>query len=53
MKILGISLILLGLSTVAMASTPSAVPEIDASTGVTAFALLSGGLLVLRARGKR
>ena len=49
-RILGGILILIGTSAVAMAST---VPEIDAGSGVTALALLSGGLLVLRTRRGR
>jgi len=48
-KILGYALLLLG-----MAGSLSAfgVPEIDPGSGLSALALLSGGLLVLRARRK-
>ena len=49
-RILGALLLLIGSSAVALAS---AVPEIDVNSGVSAIALLSGGLLILRARRKR
>jgi len=42
-------LLLIGISGAAMAST---VPEIDGGSALSALALLSGGLLVLRARRK-
>ena len=50
-RILGSILILIGASATAMAS--QLVPEIDSRSGLTAVALLSGGLLILRARRKR
>jgi hypothetical protein len=50
-KWIGISLVFLSVSQLAMAAVVS-VPEIDASTGVSALALLGGALLVLRARRK-
>ena len=46
----GMLLLLVGASTTAMASNP--VPEIDGGSAVTALALVSGGLLILRARRK-
>lgn len=50
-KVLGLTVLTLGLATALFAG--STAPEIDASTGAAAVALLSGGLLVLRARRKR
>lgn len=48
-KIIGFMLLFIGLSGAAMA-TP--VPEIDAGSGVSALALLSGALLMMRSRKK-
>jgi len=51
MKIVGMMLVF-----AAMAMTASAVPgvpEIDPSSGVSALALLSAGLLVIRSRRKK
>ena len=48
-KIIGLTLMLMSLSMTASA-IPAQVPEIDASTGASALALLSGGLMVLRSR---
>jgi hypothetical protein len=50
MKILGILLLVVG--TVATASA-TAVPEIDANSAVSAIALLSGSLLMLKSRRKK
>ena len=51
-KILGLALIIAGASSALLAGvTP--VPEIDASTGASALAILAGGILVLRARRKK
>ena len=52
MKLTGTILLLLGMSSFAFAGTVHA-PEIDPATGVSALALLSGGLLIIRARKKR
>jgi len=49
MKLVGMMLLLTGMVVVANA----AVPEIDASSGASALALLSGGLLILRSRRKQ
>ena len=49
-RILGGALIMIAVSSVAMAV---AVPEIPAGSAAGAFALLSGGLLILRSRTKR
>ena len=49
MKIAGIMLLFMG--TVVTAS--AAVPEIDGSSTVSALALLSGGLLMLKSRRKK
>ena len=51
-KILGLALIIVGASSALMAGA-IAVPEIDASTGASALAILAGGILVLRARRKK
>jgi hypothetical protein len=50
-KILALAVLMMGWATALFAGTTA--PEIDASTGAAAVALLSGGLLVLRARRKR
>jgi MYXO-CTERM domain-containing protein len=50
-RLIGV-VILLSITTFAFAGTLQA-PEIDASTGVAALGLLSGGLLVLRSRRKK
>ncbi len=52
MKSLGALIVLLGTANFAFGWV-AAVPEIDASSAVTAVALLSGGLLILRARRKK
>jgi hypothetical protein len=49
-RLLGMTLLLLGTAGYVLAGT---TPEIDASSGAAAFALLSGGLVVLRARRKK
>jgi hypothetical protein len=51
-KFIGLSLMLVSVAGYAFAGTLPG-PEIDASTGVAAVALLSGGILVLRARRKK
>ncbi len=51
-KIIGLSLLLVGAASFAMA-TPVAAPEIDGASATSAIALLSGALLVLRSRRKR
>jgi hypothetical protein len=50
-KALGMALLIVGASSVLMAGTVT-VPEIDASTGASALAILAGGILVLRSRRK-
>jgi|HubBroStandDraft_6_1064221.scaffolds.fasta_scaffold297371_2 hypothetical protein len=52
MKVVGIMLLLVGTVTFASAA-PGGVPEIDASSAVSALALLSGSLLMLRSRRKK
>ena len=52
-KVVGTILLLIGMAGFAFAGGGVSVPEIDAATGVGALALLSGGLLVIRARKKR
>jgi hypothetical protein len=51
-KLTGLALLLMGMAGFAFAGQ-LVVPEIDVTTGVGALALLSGGLLVIRARRKR
>ena len=48
MKTTGLILILLGIAGAAFAGNP--VPEIDANSGMAAFALISGGMVVLWGR---
>ena len=50
-KLLGLSLLLEGAASPAFAAAAIA-PEIDGTSAISAIALLSGGLLVLRARHK-
>ena len=48
-KFLGWTMVFLSVCGTALA-VPAPVPEIDASTGAAALALLSGGMMVLRSR---
>jgi hypothetical protein len=52
MKIVGAILLFVGASTFAFAGVP-AVPEISPASGAAAIALVSGAILVIRARRKR
>jgi len=47
LRLLGLTALLMGVAGFAFAGIQTA-PEIDASTGVAALTLLSGGLIVLR-----
>jgi len=51
-RFLGLSLLLLGATSFAFAGSAVA-PEIDGASAASAIVLLSGGLLVLRARRKK
>jgi hypothetical protein len=51
-KLIGYSFLLMGAARFAWAG-PTAAPEIDAASATSALALLSGALLVLRARRKK
>ncbi len=51
-KFIGFSLLLIGAASSAFAGVTVA-PEIDGTSAASAIVLLSGGLLVLRARRKR
>jgi hypothetical protein len=51
-KVLGMVFLIVGASSALMAAIVT-VPEIDASTGVSAVAILAGGILVLRSRRKK
>lgn len=51
-KFIGLSLLLVGAANFAFAGGIVA-PEIDGASAASAFVLLSGGLLVLRARRKK
>lgn len=51
MKIVGMMLLVVG--TMAVAGATPAVPEIDASSTVSALALVSGSLLMLKSRRKK
>ena len=52
-KTVGMILLLLGVSGAAFAGITTAAPEIDATTGVSALALLGGACFIIRARKKR
>jgi hypothetical protein len=52
LKLFSLSLLLAGAASFAFAGTAVA-PEIDGASAVSAVVLLSGGLLVLRARRKK
>ncbi len=54
-KILGVALFVVAVSAVAFASAqePVIAPELDGGTALTALALLSGSVAILRARFKR
>lgn len=47
-KLLGVAIVLMGMASALMAGVSA--PEVDASTGAAALALLAGGVLVLRGR---
>jgi len=49
MKIAGLALLTIGMVSV-MGAVPVGAPEIDGATGINALALLSGALLIIRAR---
>jgi LPXTG-motif cell wall-anchored protein len=51
-RFIGLSVLLVSVAAFAFAGGPTG-PEIDASSGVAAIGLLSGGMLVLRARRKK
>lgn len=51
-KFIGFSLLVAGTANVALAGGIVA-PEIDGASAISAAALLSGGLLILRARRKK
>jgi hypothetical protein len=51
-KLIGFSLLLVGAASFAFAAETVA-PEIDGASAASAIVLLSGGLLVLRARRKK
>lgn len=52
-RVLGIGIILASVAGFAFAGATRIVPEIDATTGVAALGLVSGGLLILRSRRKK
>ena len=53
MKLFTTVILLAGTATFAFAGGLTEVPEIDANSAAAAVALVSGGLLVLRARRKK
>jgi hypothetical protein len=53
MRILTQAVLLASLSATALFAAAVQAPEIDASAGAAALALLGGGLLVIRSRRKR
>jgi hypothetical protein len=52
-KTLGMVVVLLGIAGLAFAGVDHRAPEIDASAGVSALAMVGGACLILRARKKR
>ena len=52
MKTIGFTMLLLASAGLAVAQGPVAAPEIDPTSSIGALVLLSGALLVLRARRK-
>ncbi len=52
-KLAGMLLLLVGVAGIAMAIDLPSAPEIDASSGTSALALLSGALLMVRSRRSR
>jgi hypothetical protein len=50
---LGLMLLVIGSSTVVTAGAFAIVPEIDATTGISALALLAGATLVIRGRRQK
>ena len=53
MKLIGSMLLLLGFAGFATAGALAAAPEISPVSGVTAIALVSGALLVVRGRRRK
>jgi len=51
MRLFGVTVLLVSTAGFVLAGTTA--PEIDPSSGAAAFALLAGGLMVLRARRKK
>jgi hypothetical protein len=51
-KLFGMALLVVGVSQFAFAGVPI-TPELDPTTGVSAVVLLSGALLVIRARRRK
>jgi hypothetical protein len=51
MKLVAVMIVMLG--TAAFSFAGISAPEIDANSAASAVALVSGGLLVLRGRGKK
>ncbi len=52
-KIIGLSLLLIGIAANCMAGLQPVAPEVDPTTGAAAIALLGGALLVIRYRRKK
>jgi hypothetical protein len=52
-KFFAMALLLVGVSQFASAINPVSTPELDSATGVSALVLLSGALLILRARRRK
>jgi hypothetical protein len=52
-KVLGMALMLIGASQFVFAGGPASAPELDTATGISALVLLSGAVLVIRARRRK
>jgi hypothetical protein len=53
MRVFGMAILVASVAGFAFAGAQRIVPEIDATTGVAALGLISGGLLILRSRRKK
>ena len=52
-KLIGMALLLVGVSQFAGAAVPASAPEIDSTTAVSGLVLLSGALLIIKSRRRK
>jgi hypothetical protein len=48
--VLGWTVVMIGIAAISPVGATSAVPEVDPATGVSALAVLAGGLVILQSR---